>query len=182
MLPHSAPPQSPPVPITLSVRTVCLCPYLLTLHQPAAKPVPRKRKGLSRVVPVIHNAKPAIVYTPLDRQPIKELFNQDTADDTITNISTNRHHLLASEDLDYQLDYHPLPLTPTLPHPKNRKRSAHVLGKQGGVSHPKRPKRSEGMLPSDIDVGSSGENPILALSTPSRSLPLVTRPMVSVPP
>ena len=151
------------------------------VHQPTAKPVCRKRKGHSKSVPVIHDPNTAIAHTPLDLQPIKELFNQDTADDTATNISTNHHHFLASEDLNYQLDVNLLPLTPTLPHPKTRKRPAHVLGKQNGASHPKRLKTSDGLLPSDIDIVSSGESSILALSTPLRSIPLATQSMVSVP-
>lgn len=145
------------------------------------KPVRRKQKANSRS---IRHPNAAITRTPLDLQRIAEVFNEETADDPITDISAHHHPLSASEDLNYPLDIATLPLTPTLPRPKNRKRPAHVLGKQGGAMHPKRLKRNEGLLPSDLDIDviSSGESPVLSLSTPLRSLPLVTQPiMVSAP-
>lgn len=131
---------------------------------------------------MVHHPNTAITHIPLDLEPIKEAFNEDTADDPVTNISTNRHPFSASGDLDYPMDIIMLPPTPTLPHPKNRKRPAHVLGKQTSASHPKRLKGNEGPLPSDIDIDiiSSGESSALTLSTPLRSLPLATQPIVSI--
>jgi hypothetical protein len=141
------------------------------VRQPVAEPGPRKRKVHSR-------SKARIAHTPLDLQPIEEVFNEDAANVMVTSTSTNDRPLLDSGDLDYELDINLLPSTPTFPHPKSRKRAGRVLGGQNGPLHPKRLKKSEGLLPSDIDIVSNGES---SLSTPLRSLPPATHPMVSVP-
>ena len=184
----AAPPQSPPVSIASPVRTSCLCPYLLTAHQPAATSVHQKQKGPSKSV---HCPKAAIAHEPLDLQPIEEVFNEDTADDMVTNIPMS--HFSAPEDFDHRLDFNhrldfdhrldfnPLPPTPTLPCPKKRKRPADDIGKQIGMSHPKHVKRSEGLLGNGLDSISSAESTVLALSAPLSPLPLATQSMVSIP-
>ena len=74
-------------------------------HQPAAMSVHQKQKGPSKSV---HHPKATITHEPLDLQPIKEVFNENTTDDMVTNVPMS--HFSAPKDFDHQLDFDPLPL------------------------------------------------------------------------
>lgn len=88
------------------------------VHQPVKRtgPIPQRRKGPSRAVSAIPHPNPSVARTPLDLQPVGEILNLDTADDT-----DSIYQYPASEAR-----------TPALAPPTGaRKRSVRVLGKLG---------------------------------------------------
>jgi len=148
-------------------------------HQPPAstkrtKPVHQKRKGISTTVSTIPHPNASVLHTPLDLQPIRDLFNPDNADDAVS-ISGNGRHFSPSDQLNADF----LSFTPTFSHP----RGAHKRSARGALesSSTKRLKRSAGLLHSDIDIVSSDASPMFAPSILSGSLPPATQPVVSVP-
>lgn len=126
-------------------------------------PIPGRRKGPSRAASAVPHPTHSAAHTPLDLQPVEDIFNMNT-DDTLSI-----YQYSASEAR-----------TPTLPRAGAQKRSSRALGKFGDgdpESSPTRRFRGNDQLPhpaSDL---------LLSRASPALSLPTMSGPlhMVSIP-
>jgi len=155
--------------VTSDTSNVAQQPPASTKH---TKPVHRKQKGFSTSVSLIPHLGASVIHTPLDMQPFRDLFNPDTADDTVS-ISANGRHFSTSDPVDTEI----ISFTPTLPPP----RSAHKRSANGALesSSTKRFKSNEGLLHSDIEFVSSGASATFGLSPPPATQPMVSFPQVT---